>query len=279
MKRRLTYALVGVASVAALTISTTVPAQDTVLIGGAISQTGRYAEPAGRMLNSVKLYVKQLNERGGLLGKKVELLMMDDKSDKQTSIKLYEKLITDDKVDLLLAPYSSGITDAVANVNERYKMPIVAYGAASSVIWQRGRKYIFNIIDIAENYQKGALHLAKDIGVERIAIIGEDSLFPRMSRKGAEMWAERLGIEVVLAENYSTRRQGDYTALLQKIKSLGAEAILSNSYFDDAAAQIRQLKEQNINLKMFASTVGPGLPRFAKDLGPTAEYVLDASLG
>ncbi len=277
MKRRLTYALVGVASVAALTISTTVPAQDTVLIGGAISQTGRYSEPAGRMLNSVKLYVKQLNERGGLLGKKVELLMMDDKSDKQTSIKLYEKLITDDKVDLLLAPYSSGITDAVANVNERYKMPIVAYGAASSVIWQRGRKYIFNIIDIAENYQKGALHLAKDIGVKRIAIIGEDSLFPRMSRKGAEMWAERLGIEVVLAENYSTRRQGDYTALLQKIKSLGAEAILSNSYFDDAAAQIRQLKEQNINLKMFASTVGPGLPRFAKDLGPTAEYVLGFS--
>jgi len=277
MNRRLTLALVGLTSIAALTVSTAVLAKDTVLIGGAISQTGRYAEPAGRMLNSVKLYVKQLNGRGGLLGKKVDLLMMDDKSDKQTSIKLYEKLITNDKVDLLLAPYSSGITDAVANVNERYKMPIVAYGAASSVIWQRGRKYIFNLIDIAENYQKGALHLAKSIGVKRIAIIGEDSLFPRMSRKGAEKWAKELGIKVVLAENYSSRKQGDYTALLQKIKSLRAEAILSNSYFADAAAQIRQLKEQGINLKMFASTVGPGLPRFAKDLGPTAEYVLGFS--
>ncbi len=202
---------------------------------------------------------------------------MDDKSDKQTSIKLYEKLITNDKVDLLLAPYSSGITDAVANITERYKMPIVAYGAASSVIWQKGRKYIFNIIDIAENYQKGAMHLAKQIGVKRIAIIGEDSLFPRMSRKGAEKWAKELGIEVVLAENYSSRRQGDYTALLQKIKSKRAEAIFSNSYFDDAAAQIRQLREQNINLMMFASTVGPGLPRFAKDLGETAEYVLGFS--
>ena len=277
MKRHLTFALVGLTGLAALSVSTTVLARDTVLIGGAISQTGRYSEPAGRMLNSVKLYVKQLNQRGGLLGKQVELLMMDDKSDKQTSIKLYEKLITDDKVDLLLAPYSSGITDAVANVNERYKMPIVAYGAASSVIWQRGRKYIFNIIDIAENYQKGAMHLAKEIGVTKVAIIGEDSLFPRMSRKGAEMWAKKLGIEVVLAENYSSRRQGDYTPLLQKIKSRGAQAIFSNSYFDDAAAQIRQLKEQNINLKMFASTVGPGLPRFAKDLGPTAEYVLGFS--
>ncbi|MCZ6730404.1 MAG: amino acid ABC transporter substrate-binding protein, partial [SAR324 cluster bacterium] len=188
-----------------------------------------------------------------------------------------EKLITSDKVDIILGPYSSGITDAVANVTERYKMPFIAHGAASSVIWQRGRKYIFNIIDIAENYQKGAMHLAKEIGVKRIAIIGEDSLFPRMSRKGAEMWAKRLGIEVVLAENYATRKQGDYTALLQKAKSRRAQAIFSNSYFADASAQIRQMRELGINMMMFASTVGPGLPRFAKDLGPTAEYVLGFS--
>ena len=251
--------------------------KNLVVIGGAISQTGRYAEPAGRMYNSVRMYVDQVNLRGGLLGHKVILVLLDDKSDKQTSIKLYEKLITDDKVDLLVAPYSSGITDAVANITERYKMPIIAYGASSGVIWQRGRKYIFNIIDIAENYQKGSMHLAKEIGVKRIAIIGEDSLFPRMSRKGAEMWAKRLGIKVVLAENYSSRRQGDYTALLQKAKSRRAEAIFSNSYFADASAQIRQIREMNWNLKMFASTVGPGLPRFAKDLGPTAEYVLGFS--
>lgn len=251
---------------------------NTVLIGGAISRTGRFAEPAGRMYNSVTMWVDQVNKRGGLLGHKIELRMMDDKSDKQTSIKLYEKLITDDKVDLLVAPYSSGITDAVANVTERYHFPIVAYGAASSIIWQRGRKYIFNIIDIAENYQKGAAHLAKQIGIKRIAIIGEDSLFPRMTRKGLEeKWAKQLGLEVVLAENYSTRRQGDYTALLQKIKSRRAEAIFSNSYFADAAAQIRQLREMNYNLKLFASTVGPGLPRFAKELGGTAEYVLGFS--
>lgn len=281
MRQGISRSLSGLVAIAALGMATASIADHrpdgTVLVGGAISQTGRYAEPAGRQFNSVKLYVKQLNQRGGLLDHKVELMMLDDKSDKQTSIKLYEKLITDDKVDLLLAPYSSGITDAVANVTERYKKPFVAYGAASSVIWERGRRYIFNLVDIAENYQKGALHLAKQIGVKRIAIIGEDSLFPRMSRAGAEKWAEKLGIEVVLAENYSSRKQGDYTALLKKIESLRADAILSNSYFDDAAAQIRQLKEQNINLKMFASTVGPGLPRFAKDLGPTAEYVLGFS--
>lgn len=150
-----------------------------VLFGGAISQTGQYAEPAGRQVNSIKLWVDDVNARGGLLGHKVVVRLLDDKSEIQTAIKLYEKLITEDKVDVLLAPYSSGITEAVANVNERYKMPFVAYGAASTPIWEKGRKYIFNIVPVAEDYQKGAVHLAKQLGVKSIAVIGQDSLFPR----------------------------------------------------------------------------------------------------
>jgi branched-chain amino acid transport system substrate-binding protein len=247
-----------------------------VLLGGAISQTGRYAEPAGRQVNAIKLWVDEVNGRGGLLGHKINLILLDDKSDTQTAIKLYEKLITEDKVDVLLAPYSSGITEAVANVNERYKMPFVAYGAASTPIWEKGRKYIFSIVDVAENYQKGAVHLAKQIGVKKAAIIGEDSLFPRQSAKGAKDWARKLGIDIVVEENYPIK-QTDFTALLQKIRGAGAEAIFSNSYFADAAAQLRQLREQNINLRLFASTVGPGLPNFPEQLGNTAEFVLGFS--
>jgi branched-chain amino acid transport system substrate-binding protein len=247
-----------------------------VLIGGAISQTGRYAEPAGRQVNSIKLWVDDVNGRGGLLGHQIVLRLLDDKSDTQTAIKLYEKLITEDKVDLLLAPYSSGITEAVANVNERYKMPFVAYGAASTPIWEKGRRYIFNIVAVAEDYQKGAVHLAKQIGVKKAANIGEDSLFPRESGKGAKDWAKKLGIEIVVDENYPLK-QTDFTALLQKIKGAGAEAIFSNSYFADAAAQLRQMRELNLNFKLFSSTVGPGLPNFPEQLGSTAEFVLGFS--
>src|SRR5262245_15963939 len=64
----------------------------TVLVGGAISQTGRFAEPAGRQVNSIKMWVGEVNARGGLLGHKIELLLLDDKSDTQTAVKLYEKL-------------------------------------------------------------------------------------------------------------------------------------------------------------------------------------------
>jgi branched-chain amino acid transport system substrate-binding protein len=234
------------------------------LLGGAISMTGQYAEPAGRQVNSIKLWVDEVNGRGGLLGHKVVLRLLDDKSDVQTSIKLYEKLITEDKVDVVLGPYSSGITEAVANVTERYKTPFIAYGASASPIWEKGRRYIFNIVAVAETFQKGAVHLAKQAGATKIAIIGQD-------------WAKTLGLDVVLEENYPAK-QTDFTALLQKIKAAGADAVFSNSYFADAAAQLRQMRELNLNFKVYSSTVGPALPNFAEQLGPTAEYVLGFSL-
>ena len=251
-------------------------ASGEITIGGSISHTGRYAEPAGRFVNAYRLFAGRQNARGGLLGKKVKLILLDDKSDKQTSIKLYERLITQEKIDFTLGPYSSGITDAVANLFERHEYPTLAPGASSRGLWEKGRKYLFNQNAVAQKNHKGALHLARDIGVKRIAIIGEDSLFPRQSAEGAVEWAKKLGLKVMLNENYP-RKQTDFTALLQKIKARRAEALFSNSYFADAAAQIRQLRELNINLKIFAGTIGPGLPKFAEQLGATAEYVLGFS--
>jgi branched-chain amino acid transport system substrate-binding protein len=268
--------VVALATLFLLTPATVRAEPKEVVVGGAISQTGRFAEPAGRQVNAIKMWVDDVNGRGGLLGRNIKLVLFDDKSDTQTAVKLYEKLITEDKVDVLLAPYSSAITEAVANVNERYKVPFVAYGAASSPIWEKGRKYIFSIVAIAEDYQKGALELAKQIGVKRVAIIGEDSLFPRQVAIGAKHWADELGIQVVLEENYP-QKQTDFTALLEKIKAAGAEAVISNSYFADAAAQVRQMRELNLNFKLFSGTVGPGLPKFAEQLGSTAEYVLGFS--
>jgi branched-chain amino acid transport system substrate-binding protein len=247
---------------------------NVVVMGGTMSQSGRYAEPAGRQMNAVKLYVEELNARGGLLGHKVELRILDDKSDRRTAIELYARLITKDKVDLLLGPYSSTITDAVANVMERYKWPFLASGASSKVIWERGRQYIFsNGTVIAQDYQKGALHVAKELGVKRIAIIGEGSLFPRQTTEGSMEWAKKLGLEVVFVQSYR-RDETDFTALLKRIEASGAEAIFSNSYFADSVAQMRKMRELNINAKMFAGTVGPALPKFVKELGGTAEFVL-----
>ncbi len=248
---------------------------NVVVMGGTLSLTGRYAAPGRRQFNSYKLYVDELNARGGLLGHKVELKIYDDKWDRRTAIALYEKLITEDVVDLIIAPYGSKLNDTVANVMERYRRPFVGF-SASVVIWQRGRKYVFSqpkpTGSTAER-QKGPLHIAKRIGIKRIAIISEAeaSMLPKFVATNA--WAKKLGLKVVLSERHP-RDQTDFRDLLRRIEASGAEAIFSHSAYPDAVAQLRQLRELNINVKMFSGTIGPSSPKFIKELGDLAEYVV-----
>jgi branched-chain amino acid transport system substrate-binding protein len=250
---------------------------NVVVVGGTLALSGRYAELGERHNRSHKLYVDELNARGGLLGHKVERIVLDDGSDRPTAIRLYEKLITENKIDLIQGPYSSAITDAVANVMETYKRPFVGSGGASKAIWSRGRKYVFGPPrTIAQDYQHGSLQIAKELGIKRIAVIGEGSLFPRQSTEGTLEWAKKLGIDVVLLQSYH-KDEKDFTILLEKIRASGAEAIFSNSYFADAVAQLRQMREINLNPKMFAATIGPALPRFVVELGGSAEYVFGFS--
>ena len=260
-----TLALGGLAPVAAQ--------QDTVVFGGAASYTGKYAESGKRLEQGYRLWESEINAKGGLLGKKVRFIILDDKSDPKTSIKLYEKLITEDKVDLVLAPYSSEITEAVASTTEKYKHPMVAAGAATTEIWERGRKYIFGLVTASRFYLEGALDIAAKKGYKRVAIIGEDSLFPRASAKGGADMARQRGMEVVLNEFYP-KATTDFAALLIKVKALKAEVLLANTYLPDSVAITRQMNELDVNVKVFVATVGPGLPDFSKNLGPLAEYVL-----
>ena len=249
---------------------------NVVVMGGSWALTGGYAEAGRGIRIGRKLAVEELNARGGLLGHRVELRTLDDRSDKRTAIEHYERLITEGAVDLLFGPYSSSINDAVANVTERYRRSFIT-SATSPVIFQRGRRYVFRPpIVVSQDYQKGPLLLAAHLGVKRIAIIGEASLFPRQVTEGALEWAKKLGLEVVVLENYR-KEQTDFTALLHRIEASGAEAIFSNGYYFDAVVQVRQLRELNINVKLFSATLAPGSPKFVEELGNTAEYVVGFS--
>jgi len=249
---------------------------DVVVMGGTISQTGREAVRAGLIWNGRKMYVDELNARGGLLGHTVELKIHDDRSDKRTAIELYERLITDEKVDLVLGPYGSRLTDPVANIMERYKQPFIAH-ATNPAIYQRGRKYIFSIPNpSARDRPKGSLHVAKEIGIERIAIISTARATNLHIVVGAQEWAKRIGLKVVLSERYP-ETQKDFTDLLQRIKASGAEAIISIASLPETVIQLQQLRQLKINLKMFATSSAARLPEFVEELGSTAEYVVGYS--
>ena len=250
---------------------------NVAIMGGSWALTGKLVN-AGRGYNEARnLYLEQLNARGGLLGHKVEIKIFDDKSDRRTSIEIYEKLITENAVDILLGPLGSGIADAAANVMERYKRPFIALGAVSPTIFQRGRKYVFRPMSVvSHDYQKGALILAKQAGVSRIAVIGAETPFTRQVTTGAVKWAEKLGLEVVLMQNYRSV-DTNFTGLIKKVGESGAEALFLNGLYLDSVRQIQQIEKQGIKLKVISSALGTATPEFIDDLGPLAERVLGFS--
>jgi len=248
---------VALAGVVFASLPLPVAAQTPIKIGASMSVTGTYAKPGTYQKQGYDVCIDELNAKGGILGRKVELVIYDDQSTPATAVRLYEKLITEDKVDAVMGPYSSAVSEAVANVTEKYKKVMVAPLAATTSIFKKGRKYIFMVITPAENYLDGLIDMAAKRGLKTVAIIHEDTLFPKASAAGTVEAAKKKGMQVVLQEAYP-KGNTDFSALLVKIKAANPDVIAAGTYFDDAVAITRQMRD---------------LPEFYDLLKQNAEYV------
>lgn len=245
-------------------------------IGAALSLTGAYASLGQNQQRGYQLCARQLNERGGVLGRAVELVLYDDRSDPTTGIRLYEKLITQDRVELVLGPLSSPVTEAVANVTEKYRMPMVAPTAGTTSIFRKGRQWIFMVLSAAEEYLDAVMELAAKRGLRTVALLNEDTLFSKAAAKGGVDAAARLGLRVVFADAYP-KGTTDFAALLTKVRAVRPDVLAAATFFDDAVAITRQMRELAIAPSMYAVTVGGDLPRFYEMLGRSAEGVYGTS--
>ena len=274
----LTFKALGslVLAVAVAMLSVPADAQGPIRIGASLSLTGTYAKLGKNQHEGYQLCIKDVNARGGLLGRKAELVMYDDQSLPATAVRLYEKLITEDKVDAVMGPYSSPVTEAAANVTEKYKKVMVTPLAATTSIFKKGRKYIFMVISPAESYLEGLIDTAAKRGLKTVAVINEDTLFSKAAAAGAVELAKKKGMQVVYQEAYP-KGNTDFSALLTKVKAANPDVIAAGTYFDDAVALTRQMKELNVNPKMYGVTVGGDLPEFYDVLKQNAEYIYGAT--
>ncbi|MDQ3703064.1 MAG: ABC transporter substrate-binding protein, partial [Chloroflexota bacterium] len=158
-------------------------------IGAAVSATGSNGKTGQYQTEAYKLWEEQVNQRGGLLGRPVKLTILDDASDPATGAKLYEKLIAEDKVDLVLGPYASSVTMASSTVTEKYKFPLLAAGSSASDIWKRKYQYVFGVYSIAESYFHGVVELALKQELKTMAILYEDTVFPAATATGTAAYA------------------------------------------------------------------------------------------
>ena len=130
----------------AVAVGTTWPssAQQPIRIGATMSVTGSTATQGIPARSSYLLCQKHVNEKGGLLGRKIEFLIYDDASDAKQAAALYEKLIVEDKVDAVMGPYGSTVTAGVAPVTEKHKKVMIAPLAGTTSIFE-GRRYVFMV--------------------------------------------------------------------------------------------------------------------------------------
>ena len=256
-------------------VSPTASQSPPIRIGVSVGTTGQYAALGQNQVRGHQLCVKDANDKGGVLGRKLELLVEDDQSQPANAVKIYEKLIGQDKVDAVLGPYSSPITEVVADITERHKLPMIATGAATTSIFRKGRKFVFMLLSPAEGYLEGFVDLAARRGLKSLAVIYEDTLFPKAIAQGAAEIARRRGLQVRL-EPY-TKGITDFGPVLQKIAALSPEAFAAATYFDDSVVITQRSKELNLSPRMYGVTVGGDLPRFHETLGKAAEFVYGAS--
>ena len=144
MKRFMQFA--GAALAAVLIASPAAAQKQPVVIGSALALTGNLADSGEHVRKAFLLWQEEINAKGGLLGRPVEIKIYDDRSDGATAARLYERLITQDKVDLLLGPFGSASTATSSAVAEKHKRVFLNLAGASQSIHRRGFKYIFQVL-------------------------------------------------------------------------------------------------------------------------------------
>ena len=203
---KLLSAAIGLACPLGIALSQPSAADQPIRIGTSLSLTGKqYSVQGGYCREGYLLCQKHENAQGGVLGRSIEFAIYDDEFDEKVAARNYEKLIAEDRVDAVLGPYGSAITEAVADVAEKHKMIMIAPTAGSTAIWEKGRRYLVMMLSPVESLPEGLLDLAARNGLKKVAVIKLDGLVANAAAKGAHELAKKKGLELVFSESVPRR--------------------------------------------------------------------------
>ena len=276
--RKIFPALIGFAWTFGIALSGPSSAQQSLRIGVSLSITGKqYSVQGGYGREGYLLCQKDVNAQGGVLRRSIEFVIYDDGSDEKTAARNYEKLITEDKVDAVLGPYGSAITEAVADVTEKHRKLMITPMAATTSIWEKGRRYLVMMLAPVEGLSEGLLDLAARNGLKTVAVIKLDGLVANAAANGASELAKTKGLQLVFSETYPNGTT-NFSGILSKVKATKPDVLMAASIrLEDLVAITRQARELDLNVSMLSSVPYGLLPDYYKQLGKDAEFVYSGS--
>jgi len=257
-----------------------IPAQakDKILIGTAISLSGPYAPGAGMtQIPNYKMWVEEMNAKGGIYVKEydkrlpVELIIYDDKSDIGTAVKLVEKLVLEDKVDLLLPPWGTAMHFAVGPVANKYGYPLIGPTVSSEKLREIAPKipYFFGILNMPREQSAALVDLLAELGVKKVALIYVADAYGIEWTGQMSPDLDQKGIEKAILKSYPLDAK-DLSPLLKTIKAADVDALLCMSYPNDTFLITKQTKELGLNPKLFYLGVGVAFPIYKQMFGGPA---------
>ncbi len=252
---------------------------ETVKVGIVLPLTGEQAKFGEIEKRSFEMAAEEINAKGGVNGKKIELLFEDDTGKPDVGRSATEKLISQEKVPIITGGYSSSVTAASTAVAQQFKVPFLVTTGSADKITESGYDYVFRINPPASEYPAAVVTFLEEVVKPKTAVIlFENSLFGQSSSKSFEEDCEKLGIKVLTKEGYN-KGAIDFKPLLTKVKAMNPDLVYMVSYVMDAALMMRQAKELDFNPKLFiGGGAGFTLPEFQKNAGDAAEYVYSATL-
>ena len=262
---------------AAIAQTKTIKLGASVQLSGSLANTGRYYRDA------YNLAVAKINERGGVRiggeSAKLELVALDNQSDTNLSVRQYVQLLVREKVNFLLGPFASNFALDDSSVAEKYQIPMVQGGGASTQIYSRGYKFIFGTLPAADNYFASTIEMLGklDPKVKTVALLSADDSFDVSVANGTRKLLAAAGMKLVVDQKYH-ENASDFSSLLTEVKAAQPDAVFLASHETEALNFIRQAKALDVNPKMlFSFTVGVPTADFRKALGADAEFAFGMS--
>lgn len=259
---------------AALLMLTTAggPAQaaEPIRIGAFLAVTGPASFLGDPELRTLQMYVDEVNQQGGVLGRPLELIHYDTGGNAKDAVNFVKRLIQKDNVDVIVGGSSSGETMAVIPDVEESQIPFISLAAAVSII-EPVKKWVFKV---AHTDRMATARLFEDMkkrGITKVALISGDGGFDKSGREQCLALAPQYGITIVADEFYGNK-DTDMTAQLTKIRATDAQAILNFGFGSAPAIVTKNIKQLGIDLPIYQSH-GVASKKFIELAGEAAEGV------
>jgi branched-chain amino acid transport system substrate-binding protein len=250
-----------------------------VRIGYTMSRTGPWTGGAQVSQEpNYLLWAERQNAAGGLdvkgVKRKIELISSDDRSDVETVVRTYEKLMGSDKVDLVLPPWGSNANFAVAPLANRFAYPFLAPTALSRRLVEMKLPYFFLLLQQPKPMCDAIVDMFKANGVRSVACIYVDDLFGLENYAAFKVALQNSGISLVEDKSYPGGVK-DLLPVLRSIKDKNPDAFVGFTYPPDTILASRQAKEIGFNPKVFYASVGTAFPLYKNVMTPAgAEGVM-----